>query len=49
MICNVYMLNIASFKDLSDYLPILNGAIMTELIIMACLMLGVFHSSMLRK
>ena len=49
MLCNVYMLNIANFKNTGDYLPILNGAIMTELIIMASLMLGVFHSSMLRK
>jgi hypothetical protein len=43
------MRNIVNFNEKADYLPILNGAIMTDLIFMLCLMFGVFHSNMLRK
>ena len=42
------MKHISLFSDTSDYLPILNGVILTDLLVIALLLSGVIGSSVLR-
>ena len=48
MLCNVYMLNIANFKNTSDYLPILNGVLITDLLVILLLIFGAIQSKVLK-
>ena len=43
------MRNISNISDKSDYLPILNGAIITDLIVILLLIFGVIQSKVLKR
>lgn len=43
------MKNIVSFSNTSDYLPILNGVIITDLIVITLLLFGLIHSTVLQS
>ncbi len=43
------MLDIHNFKNTADYLPILNGVLFTDLVVILLLMKGAFQSKVLQK
>ena len=45
----MYLQNISNFSNISDYLPILNGAIITDLVVMLRVVLGQIKSKSLTE
>lgn len=43
------MHNISNFKDTADYLPILNGVIITDMIVILLLIFGIIQSNVLKQ